>query len=175
MARYSRWRYLTHYSIQRSYFYVQIDFNFAPDDAAYSLLTGMPLTPLQSERILKSRVIHISVDPSVPLTGKKPDDDEEGAETDPDRIITNARSSNDTDGLLDPDELAALYQSAQATIKSAYDEGQRAIEKSGQTAIRCGKRLKIPDFQKGSYEPEFTNYTTYWKLVLGNSDLLNLN
>ncbi|KAG1885814.1 endonuclease exonuclease phosphatase [Suillus subluteus] len=54
------------------------DFNFTPDDPAYSLLVGDPLTEAQSQRLHMSRVIHITIDPTVPPTTKKADDEEGG-------------------------------------------------------------------------------------------------
>ena len=49
---------------------VIVDFNFQPDDAAYSLLVGDPLLPEQSARLAQSRVVHVTIDPIVPKTEK---------------------------------------------------------------------------------------------------------
>jgi len=143
------------------------DFNFPPNDPAYSLLTGDPLLPDKEDRLSKSRVVHISVDPTVPLTAPKaPAEDEEGAETDPDNVITNARAAGAADGLLSSSELAELFASP-VRPKSAYDEGQRLIaERTGGVIERCGERLGVPTNRRGAFEPEWTSYTHYWKTVL---------
>jgi hypothetical protein len=158
------------------------DFNFHPGEPGYALLAGDgdALTPAQERLLAESRVVHVSVDPSVPLTGSavaetNEDDDVGGAESDPDRVITNAREALPADGLLSSPELAELFV-VPTRPRSLYDEGQRLLEKtSGTTVLRCGERLGLPAHQRGAYEPEWTSYTHYWKSVLGESWALSRN
>ncbi|KAL1737944.1 Endonuclease/exonuclease/phosphatase, partial [Schizophyllum fasciatum] len=87
------------------------DFNFQPDDPAYSLLVGDPVLPAQAETLQASMVVHRTVDPSVPADpaeGGEDDDEGDAAATAPDRIpIKSARPAKDdgSDGLLSPDAL----------------------------------------------------------------------
>jgi len=149
------------------------DFNFHPGEPGYALLAGDgdALTPAQEQLLAESRVVHVSVDPSVPLTGSaatetNEDDDVGGAESDPDRVITNAREALPADGLLSSPELAELFV-VPTRPRSLYDEGQRFLEKtSGSMVLRCGERLGMPAHRRGAYEPEWTSYTHYWKSVL---------
>ncbi|KAK7694810.1 hypothetical protein QCA50_001998 [Cerrena zonata] len=140
------------------------DFNFAPDDPAYSLLVGNGILPEQSKRLASSRVVHVTIDPSVPVTtNKMMGDDEEGGETDPDRIITNARAAVEADGLLTDNELADMFKSS-GTVFSTYDRGLRLCENIEE--FTCGARLGIPPSRLGGYDPVWTSYTHYWKTVL---------
>jgi RNA exonuclease NGL2 len=147
-----------------------VDFNFSPAEPGYALLVGDALTPAQEELLERSRVVHVSVDPSVPLSNPAAatdDDDEGGAETaDPDRVITNARNASPTDGLLSSSELVQLFAVARRP-RSLYDEGQRLLEKISGPVQRCGERMGLPPHQRGAYEPEWTSYTYYWQSVLG--------
>ncbi|OJA10819.1 hypothetical protein AZE42_00265 [Rhizopogon vesiculosus] len=145
------------------------DFNFAPDDPAYSLLVGNPLNVTQSLRLQISRVIHISIDPTVPPTTKKADDEEgDGSETDPDRVINNSRAAASSDGLLSDLDLTSLFTNG-AKLRSAYDEGQRTQRECGTPGVVCtfGDRASLPPTRLGAHEPMWTSYTHYWKTTLG--------
>lgn len=139
-----------------------IDFNFPPDDAAYSLLVGDTLLPQQSANLQFSRVVHRSIDPEVPVTAPKTDDQEEegaeAAESDPDRIITNARPAGPADGLLSDEELRRLFERSTRPI-SAYDEGLRAADPKVRQGLVFGGRVKLPDERRGGFEPVWTSYT----------------
>ncbi|KAI0051675.1 Endonuclease/exonuclease/phosphatase [Auriscalpium vulgare] len=143
------------------------DFNFAPDDAGYSLLVGEQLTADQEELLTQSRVVHVSIDPSVPLTAPASADDEGDTDTGKKNAITNARTAQADDGLLSSDELVALFTGVERP-RSAYDEGQRLLStgESNQGVSRCGERLRLPNARRGAFEPEWTSYTHYWKTVL---------
>jgi len=154
------------------------DFNFHPAEPGYALLVGDPLTPAQEELLERSRVVHVSVDPSVPLSDPAAtnDDDEGGggggggcgaktADPDPDRVITNARKASPADGMLSSFELAQLF-AVSLRPRSLYDEGQRLLEKISGPVRRCGERLGLSSHQRGAYEPEWTSYTHYWQSVL---------
>jgi len=151
------------------------DFNFSPAEPGYALLVGDTLTPAQEELLERSRVVHVSVDPSVPLldpAGTNDDDnnnndadDDGGGGGDPDRVITNARKASPADGLLSSFELAQLFVITERP-RSSYDEGQRLLEKVSGPVQRCGERLGLPPHQRGAYEPEWTSYTHYWQSVL---------
>ncbi|KAJ8596965.1 Endonuclease/exonuclease/phosphatase [Rhizopogon salebrosus TDB-379] len=143
------------------------DFNFTPDDPAYSLLVGNPLSVAQSLRLQMSRVIHISVDPTIPPTTKKADDEEgDGSETDPDRVINNSRAAVLSDGLLSDLELISLFANG-PKLRSAYDEGQRARRGSSTPDGVCtfGDRT-LSSNRLGDHEPMWTSYTHYWKTTL---------
>ncbi|KAH8998879.1 Endonuclease/exonuclease/phosphatase [Lactarius hatsudake] len=139
------------------------DFNFHPGEPGYALLAGDALTPAQERLLAKSRVVHVSVDPSVPLTASAETNEDD--ESDPDRVITNAREAIPTDGLLSSPELVELF-AVPTRPRSLYDEGQRLLEKTSSSILRCGERLGLPVHQRGAYEPEWTSYTHYWKSVL---------
>lgn len=142
------------------------DFNFSPEDPGYSLLVGDELTPDQENRLQNSRVVHVSVDPTVTTTPSAAGADDEGA-ADPDHVITNARPAGAADGLLSTSELVDLY-AATMRPRSVYDRGQRLIAAYTQEPIaRCGPRMGVHDDRRGSFEPEWTSYTHYWKTVLG--------
>lgn len=116
-----------------------------------------------------SRVIHHSIDPSIPIDVKKveADEDEGGGEKDPDKVITNARAASLADGLLTTTELTSMFADS-GLLRSTYDEGQRKYLASGNSIATCGDRLNIPLSKSGACEPEWTSYTHYWKQVLGN-------
>jgi hypothetical protein len=147
------------------------DFNFSPEEPGYTLLVGDMLTPAQEELLERSRVVHVSVDPTVPLTNPAAaNDDEDGsAEADPDRVITNAREASPADGLLNSSELSDLFAVTTLRPRSLYDEGQRLLENisSPDPVPRCGERVGLPPHKRGAYEPEWTSYTHYWQSVLG--------
>lgn len=129
------------------------------------------LTPAQEDLLERSRVVHASVDPTVPLTNPAAvnDDEDAGAQADPDRVITNAREASPADGLLNLSELLDLFAVATLRPRSLYDEGQRLLENisSHSPVPRCGERMGLPPHKRGAYEPEWTSYTHYWQSVLG--------
>lgn len=147
------------------------DFNFSPEEPGYALLVGDMLTPAQEELLERSRVVHVSVDPTIPLTNPAAADDDEdgGAEADPDRVITNAREASPADGLLNSSELLDLFAVTALRPRSLYDEGQRLLEihSSPSPVPRCGERMGLSPHKRGAYEPEWTSYTHYWQSVLG--------
>ncbi|KIY47050.1 Endonuclease/exonuclease/phosphatase, partial [Fistulina hepatica ATCC 64428] len=142
------------------------DFNFQPDDAAYSLLSGDDLLSGQEERILSSMVVHKSVDPRVPATEKSDMEEEEAG--DPDRVITNARLATPSDGLLSVAELQNFFGTLPSVV-SAYNVGLGcARDMNPLSGLRTfGDRVGIPATRRGRHEPEWTSYTHYWKSVLG--------
>ena len=146
------------------------DFNFSPEEPGYAFLVGDMLTPAQEELLERSRVVHVSVDPTVPLTNpaEANDDEDGGTQADPDRVITNAREASPADGLLNSSELLDLF-AVTLRPRSLYDEGQRLLENiSGPSPVpRCGQRVGLPPHKRGAYEPEWTSYTHYWQSVLG--------
>jgi hypothetical protein len=148
------------------------DFNFSPEEPGYALLVGDMLTSAQEELLERSRVVHVSVDPTVPLTNPAAanDDEDDGAQADPDRVITNAREASPADGLLNSSELLDLFAVSTLRPRSLYDEGQRLLEKhsSPSPVPRCGERMGLPPHKRGAYEPEWTSYTHYWQSVLGD-------
>ena len=140
------------------------DFNFAPDDPAYSLLVGEPLLPAQEERLRPSRVVHLSIDPEImPEIAKPEQGDEAGDEIDPDKIITNARPAKASDGLLTNSELIELFTTP---LRSVYDKGIEIQRESSKDVTSYGDRVPLIG-RKGANEPEWTSYTHYWKTVLG--------
>lgn len=150
-----------------------LDFNLTPEDPGYSLLVGDSITPSQEELIALSRVVHTSVDPDgVPVTRPKETKDEEddGAEQDPDRIIVNARAATPSDGLLSTEELVEMVlKLGVGHLESSYDKGLEIAKVSGGSGIPtfADRVTSIPPTRKGRYEPEWTSYTHFWKSVLG--------
>ncbi|EGO01050.1 hypothetical protein SERLA73DRAFT_87448 [Serpula lacrymans var. lacrymans S7.3] len=140
------------------------DFNFAPGDPAYPLLVGDALTQDQERCLNSSRVVHVSIDPTV-STVKNTETEAEGGETDPDKIITKARPARPADGLLSTPELVELFSTG-AHLRSAYDEGQKALRESGVEIETFGDRCSLPPSKLGAHEPMWTCYTHYWKTVL---------
>jgi RNA exonuclease NGL2 len=144
------------------------DFNFSPDEAAYSLLVGDPVLPVQEETLAMSRVVHASVESGAPLrvATKATEDSEYNPATDPDKVITNARPAVPEDGLLSTDELTALF-SESGPVRSMYDEAQHVYQVTDATLPVLGDRVHFPPHRKGVHEPMWTSYTHYWKTVLG--------
>ncbi|KAF5377429.1 hypothetical protein D9615_005324 [Tricholomella constricta] len=140
------------------------DFNFAPDDAAYSLLVGDTLLPEQEQRLLSSYVVHFSVDPTVPraVTAALEEGGEEAV--DPDRVITSARAATPADGLLSPTELIEFF-SRIPRLRSTYDFGLSKVKDLAGLQT-FGSRVALGPSRRGSYEPAYTSYTHYWKTVL---------
>ncbi|KAI1793945.1 Endonuclease/exonuclease/phosphatase [Ganoderma leucocontextum] len=145
------------------------DFNFGPDDPAYSLLVGNELLPTQQARLQSSRVVHATIDPSISTAGaaaaEEEEDGAESGENDPDRIIVNARAAQPSDGLLSDTELERLFRQS-GTPTSAYDAGQRALPDLSASALTFGSRMPIPEGRRGAFEPIYTSYTHYWQAVL---------
>lgn len=143
------------------------DFNSTPDDATYSLLTGQPLTDDHKDHLSHSRVTHVSVDPTVPISPLNSPEEEDGSEeSDPDKVITNARNATEADGLLNDTELLSLFAQGH-TLRSAYDEGLSRVKSSSSLISLYGARKHLPTTQPGFHEPSYTCYTHYWKSVLG--------
>lgn len=149
------------------------DLNLTPDDVTYSTMVGESVTASQEKMFSASRVVHVSVDPTidyVPTTQlhQEVQDDEEGGgggeQNDPDRVITNSRPCREEDGLMTLEELRALHESSgMLPLRSVYDESMpllptHLIETDGRASTIQGRR--------GSNEPSFTSYTHYWKSKL---------
>ncbi|KAI0788545.1 Endonuclease/exonuclease/phosphatase [Abortiporus biennis] len=143
------------------------DFNFHPSDSVYSLIVGDPLLPHQLERLATSRVVHVTIDPEVPITSPKlvVEDDEDGDESDPDRIITNSRLATEADGLLTDEELVQMIKDIGSPI-SVYDQGLRNDHNPEDLPLTHGTHSPIPQGRLGGFEPNFTSYTHYWKCTL---------
>jgi RNA exonuclease NGL2 len=157
------------------------DLNLPPDDITYSLLVGETVTESQYEAFNASRVVHVSIDPSiggVPETGLKEE------EEDPDRKAWNCRPCNDSDGLLLAEELEDMFKqvntlfdkhripdrivyraSGISPLVSVYDNAMRMLPTEG--LERSGQRSPHLEGRKGAFEPMFTSYTHYWKSTLG--------
>ncbi|KAI6047557.1 endonuclease exonuclease phosphatase [Pisolithus marmoratus] len=130
------------------------DFNFSPEDPAYSLLVGDPLSTEQKHRLDISRVVHVSIDPTVPSSSTMELEEGEG---DPDRL---RRLS---DGLLSDSEFLDLFR---CPLRSAYDEGQRARKDVVTDVATFGDRTSFSAARLGVNEPMWTSYTHYWKTTL---------
>lgn len=143
------------------------DFNFAPDDPAYSLLVGDPILPIQENRLAPSRVVHHTVDPDILATSTHaPADEEEGggvSETNSNKVFPNARPAVPTDGLLTTAELIDLYGTP---VWSAYDEGLSKHRETTNDVVTYHDRVSLHLSRRGANEPEWTSYTHYWKAVL---------
>ncbi|KAH9944043.1 Endonuclease/exonuclease/phosphatase [Epithele typhae] len=141
------------------------DFNFGPDDAAYSLLVGDPLLPAQKAMLERSRVVHASIDPSVPQTGKP---EEEDPDPDPDRVIVNARRARPPTGCSPTRSSSAssARPSTGAPPTSAYDAGMRTVPSLADRQLTFGSRATVDGARRGANEPVYTSYTHYWQAVL---------
>ena len=139
------------------------DFNFSPDDPAYSLLVGNPLSIEQKDRLNTSRVVHVSIDPTVPTTTET--EPEEGEKADPDRVIRNSRVANSADGLLSDSELLDLFPHS---LRSAYDGGQRTARLMSLDGVMTfSDRMTFAVERLGAHEPMWTSYTHFWQSTLG--------
>jgi len=150
------------------------DFNLTPEDPGYSLLVGDPILPPQEELLALSRVVHASIDPDgVPATESRDtkNNEDDGTEQDPDRIIVNARAATPSDGLLSTEELVEMVRNlGVANLESSYDKGLGIAKLSGDNDIQTfGDRVSsVASTRKGRHEPEWTSYTHFWKTVLGS-------
>ena len=108
------------------------DFNISPDDPAYAILLGSPLTEKQLSVLNASLVVHATVDPSIQRAYEKrpidvdSDEEEEGggqaqttgqAQTEAQEqgasdLPPNTRRAELRDGLLSEQELRAIARSA---------------------------------------------------------------
>lgn len=130
------------------------------------MLAREPLSLEQQERLHVSRVVHVSIDPTVPTSITKQADEGGGEEeADPDRVIRNSRNSKPSDGLLSDTELSALVGHS---LRSAYDEGQRSSLLEGNDVATYGARKLLLAEKVGACEPMWTSFTHYWKTTLGN-------
>lgn len=148
---------------------IQVDFNFDPSDPAYSLIRGDPLLTTQEDKITPSMVVHSSIDPSIlrpSVTAKSKGDDEE--DVDPDRHITNARTSTPQDGLLSVAEIVDWF-SQLPKFRSMYDDGLAQFRQNNVDMPTYGRRGSVQAERHGKYEPEYTSFTHYWQSVLGKS------
>lgn len=150
-----------------------IDFNLTPEDPGYSLLVGDPIIPSQEELLALSRVVHTSIDPDgIPAaeSNEAKNEEDDGAEQDPDRFIMDARTATPADGLLSTEELVEMFgKLGVANPESSYDKGLEIAKASGNPDIQTfGDRVtSIASTRQGKHEPEWTSYTHFWKTVLG--------
>ncbi len=123
------------------------------------MIFGDPLLPAQSARLDSSKVVHTSVDPDVPTANPNMTvEEEEAGESDPDRIITNARAAVESDGLLKDDELLTMFKQYGPPI-SAYDQGLRQNANPSIRSVTYGQVHDLPPDRKGGFEPAYTTYT----------------
>ena len=170
------------------------DFNFQPDNAVYSLIAGDPLLSWQHQTLAHSRVVHMTIDPSVPYNDPTPITDEGedtahtqagtkdsgngeaegesgGDQSDPDRVIVNARPAQAEDGLLSDEELVELFASPGGRRPiSAYESGFRALRARRDATFNVdelvfGGRVQMPQGRRGAHEPVWTSYTYVSGLV----------
>ena len=129
------------------------------------MLVGESLSFEQQARLQVSRVVHVSIDPTVPISITKEAKEGGGEEeADPDRVIRNSRDSNLSDGLLSDTELSTLFRHR---LRSAYDEGQRTTLLEGNDVATFGARALLPTEKVGACEPMWTSFTHYWRTTLG--------
>lgn len=124
------------------------------------MIVGDAITPEQEAEIKASHVVHVSLDPSVPVANpQQAAEDEEGGgeeadpENDSDRVIKNARRARAEDGLFEPQELRELFGQL-PTLRSVYDEWGSIDEKR-----TFGARVNVPAGRRGRSEPMYTSYT----------------
>ena len=130
------------------------------------MLVGEPLSLEQQRQLRVSRVVHVSIDPTVPTSSTREKDEGGGEEgIDPDKVIRDSRASNRSDGLLSDNELSLFLQHH---LRSAYDEGQRTALPEGNDITTYGGRKLWPTEKAGACEPMWTSYTHHWRSTLGN-------
>lgn len=118
------------------------DFNISPEDPAYAILHGSPLTEKQLSVLNASLVIHATVDPSIQgIYEKRPididsDEEEEGegegettgqAQTEAQQqaasgLLPNTRHAEVRDGLLSEQELRAMVRSVSPGMSTHVDD-----------------------------------------------------
>ena len=136
---------------------------------------GNELLPQQELTVNASRVVHVSLDSSIPISDpNKAAEEEEGGEAatssseekDPDRVITNTRPATDADGLLTPCELGKFFESELAGehFQSVWDEWPPE-----DSSLTFSAKGVIDINRKGRNEPLYTSYTHYWKNTIGQS------
>ncbi|CUA69128.1 RNA exonuclease NGL2 [Rhizoctonia solani] len=164
------------------------DFNFQPNEVGYALLRGVDLTPEHYLELESSRVVHVSLDPTVPRTprtGTDADDDDEaagsGAASRPDlkkgdgeeesepvvaTKIKDARIAVETDGLLTNEEMLELF-GAGGKARSAYDGIlEESSESTGEADNVISARDPSMKGRKGANEPMWSCFTHYWRSTL---------
>lgn len=146
--------------------------------------------PDQYTQLDSSRVIHVSLDPSVPRTPrtgtdadeddeaagagaasrpdlKKGDEDEEEAEPVVATKIKDSRPATSADGLLTNEEMVQLFAAGGET-RSSYDEIlSRCAESTGEADNVLVARDPAMQGRKGANEPMWTCFTHYWRSTLG--------
>uniref|UniRef100_A0A8H8CQR4 Endonuclease/exonuclease/phosphatase domain-containing protein n=1 Tax=Psilocybe cubensis TaxID=181762 RepID=A0A8H8CQR4_PSICU len=141
------------------------NFNFTPNDPAYSLVTGDTLLSPQKDTIKPSRVVHSSIDPSILINATSITIEDESEDVDPDRVIVNARPPRPEDGILTISEIERWFATLPKPV-SAYNVGLRTIRGNGDILPTFGTRTELPLGRNGYDEPEYTSYTHYWHLTL---------
>lgn len=117
--------------------------------------------------------MHASIDPdgvSATEVKETKNEEDEGAEQDPDRIIVNARMATLSDGLLSTEEFVnTVRRLGVARLESTYDKGLEIAKISGSSDIPtfCDRVTSTLPTRKGRYEPEWTSYTHFWKTTIG--------
>ncbi|CAE6388000.1 unnamed protein product [Rhizoctonia solani] len=167
------------------------DFNFQPNEVGYALLRRADLTPEHCSELESSRVVHVSLDPTVPRTprtGTEADDDDEaagagaaprpdlkrgdgeGEESEPEPVVAtkikDSRSAIEADGLLSNEEMLKLFGTEE--VRSAYDEilGQSATLKGESDNVLSARDSSMKG-RKGANEPMWSCFTHYWRSTLG--------
>jgi len=144
------------------------DFNFTPQEGTYNLLQGRMMTEEQVEKIDKSRIVHLSVDPTV-VSDAPNCVNEDG---DPDRVIKDARRCTTHDGLATASQLTQLFGQL-PKVRSAYALANREL---GIDRCKCfGHSNSLNENENGFFEPLITAYAHYWKTTLDYIFLLDPN
>ncbi|KAG8909534.1 hypothetical protein FRC01_006886 [Tulasnella sp. 417] len=176
--------------------YLAGDFNTQPTEASYSLLTAQPLTPVHIKSLDHSRVIHISIDPTVPPTPNAANvkEDEGGAavaaaQTAPEetKSATDTEDKNAqkkaTEKETDPDRIITNSRRAIPSDDLLSDEellglfgceegkGLRSGYDEALRLVSSGVKDglfggRVEDATIGIWEPMYTSYTYWWKLTL---------
>jgi len=135
------------------------DFNFTPLEGTYNLLKGDHMNQMQVAKIEDSRVVHMSIDPTV-VPGTAFAVDEDG---DPDRVIKAARRCSLGDGLLTICELKRIFEQL-PNVRSAYAQANETLDIDRKTYF--GSSNGLQDGESGFFEPLVTAYAHYWKATL---------
>ncbi|KAG9042668.1 hypothetical protein FS837_010582 [Tulasnella sp. UAMH 9824] len=175
--------------------YLAGDFNTQPTEASYSLLTAQPLTAVHVKSLEHSRVIHISLDPTVPPTPNASNvkEDEGGAAAAASTTTEETKSATGTEEKsnekkgnekeTDPDRIITNSRRAVPSDDLLSDEellrlfgceegkGLRSGYDEAQRLLSSDSKDglfggRVEDATVGLWEPMYTSYTFWWKLTL---------
>ncbi|KZO98379.1 Endonuclease/exonuclease/phosphatase [Calocera viscosa TUFC12733] len=136
------------------------DFNSQPTEPTYSLLVGQQLLDVQKAELETSRVVHVSIDPTVGLSTVSGEEQEPSeAPSSLGNKCQKHRKEVPTKGLVQVTSRIAFREGLQVALRSVYDEARMSSDTFGQ-------RHGLPSDRRGSSEAMWTSFTPLWRLTL---------